>query len=246
MTRTLLLRGMLVGLIAGVLAFVVARLLGEGPLGLGIAFERASTVTVGGTDPKVELVSRPVQSPLGLAVGTIVFAVALGGLYGLAYALTQGRLGTLGARATAVVVALGGFVALHVLPALKYPSNPPGTSESDTIGYRTQSYFVLLAISVAVVVGGVTLARYLAPRFGPWNGALLALLAGLVVVVVAYLVLPAVDETPAGFAGDTLWRFRMATSAIQLTVWTTLGLGFGALTERSLRVAAAPRVAAGR
>jgi len=59
-----------------------------------------------------------------------------------------------------------------------------------------------------------------------------------------YLVLPTVDETPVGFAGDTLWRFRMATSAIQLTVWTTLGFGVGALTERSLRPAREPRVAA--
>lgn len=249
MTRTLLMRGMLVGLAAGVLAFVVARLLGEGPLGLGIAFEQASTRTRAsagaGAGPTVELVSRSVQSTLGLAVGTVAFAVALGGLYGLAYALTQGRLGALSARATAAVVALGGFVALHVLPALKYPSNPPGTSESATIGYRTQWYFVLVAVSVAVVVGGVVLARHLAPRYGPWNSALLALLAGLVVIVVTYLVLPTVDETPGGFAGDTLWRFRMATSAIQLTVWTTLGLGFGALTERSLRAPGAPRVVVG-
>ena len=245
MTRTLLLRGMLVGLVAGVLAFGVARLLGEGPLGLGIAFEAATTVAGGGADPKVELVSRTVQSTLGLAAGTIVFAVTLGGLYGLAYALTQGRLGALSARATAVVVALGGFVAVHVLPALKYPSNPPGTSEPDTIGYRTQLYFVLLVISVVVVISGVVLARYLAPRYGPWNAALLALAAGLALMVLTYLVLPTVDETPGGFAGDTLWRFRLATSAIQLTVWATLGLGFGALTERSLHATGAPRVATG-
>jgi len=245
MTRTLLLRGMLVGLLAGVLAFVVARLLGEGPLGLGIAFEETSThAAASGADHKVELVSRSVQSTLGLGVGTVVFAIPLGGLYGLAYAVTQGRLGSVSARATAVVVALGGFVALHVLPALKYPSNPPGASVSDTIGYRTQWYFVLVAISVVVVVGGVVLARHLSRRYGAWNGALLALLAGLVVMVVAYLVLPSVDETPAGFAGDTLWRFRVSTSAIQLTVWTTLGLGFGALTDRSLRAAREPRVPA--
>lgn len=47
-----------------------------------------------------------------------------------------------------MAVVFGGFVALYVLPALKFPSNPPGTSESDTIGYRTQWYFVLVAISV--------------------------------------------------------------------------------------------------
>ena len=117
MTRTLLLRGMGVGVVAGVLAFVVARLLGEDPLNFGIAFEQASAA--GGTGHTTELVSRSVQSTLGLGVGTVVFAVALGGVYGLAYAFTQGRLGSLSARATALTVALGGFVSLHVLPALK-------------------------------------------------------------------------------------------------------------------------------
>ena len=31
-----------------------------------------------------------------------------------------------------------------------------------------------------------------------------------------------------------LWRFRLASLGIQAVLWTTLGLGFGTLTERSL------------
>jgi len=80
-TRTLLIRGMLVGLLAGVLAFGIARVLGEGPLSAGITFETATEPT--GAPPAPELVSRTLQSTAGLATGTLVFAVALGGLYGL-------------------------------------------------------------------------------------------------------------------------------------------------------------------
>jgi len=118
---------------------------------------------------------------------------------------------------------------------VKYPPNPPGTSNATTITDRTQWYGVMLFISVVVVVAGTVLARRLSARLGAWNAALLAAFGGLVVIVAAYAVLPVIDETPKGFAGDVLWQFRVASTAIQLTVWTTLGLVFGALTERQLR-----------
>lgn len=228
MVRTLLLRGMGVGLLAGIFAFVVARLLGDGPLAAGIAYDRAATAPA-------ELVSRTVQSTLGLATGTSVLGVAIGGLYALAYAVAQGRLGSLSARATALTVAVGGFVGVHVLPALKYPPNPPGVSNADTVVERSQWYLVMLVISLGVVVGAAVLARALAPRWGSWNAAVVAGLGGLVVVGVAYAVLPVIDETPADFRADVLWQFRLASSAVQLSIWSTLGLVFGALTERSLR-----------
>jgi len=235
--RTLLLRGMLVGLLAGVLAFVVARLLGEGPLSAGISFEEAATPA---GDSAPELVSRTVQSTLGLATGTLMFGVVLGGLFALAYTLAQGRLGSLSARGTALTVAAGGFLAVYVLPGLKYPGNPPGTSSSETITDRTQWYFVLLVISLVVVIGATVLARALAPRLGSWNAALLAALGGVVAVGLAYAVLPVIDETPADFRADVLWQFRIASGAIQLTLWATLGLVFGVLTERALRTQRPP------
>lgn len=234
MIRTLLIRGMLVGLLAGVLAFVVARLIGENPMSSGIAFETASEHAAGMHEHGPELVSRTVQSTAGLAIGTIVFGIALGGLFGLAYAIAQGRLGALSARGTAALLAAGGFLAVYLIPALKYPSNPPGSSDADTIGGRTQWYFVMLLISVLVVGAATVLARRLSARFGSWNGALLGVLAAGVVLLLAAQVLPVIDETPEGFRPDVLWSFRLASTAIQLTLWATVGLVFGALTERNL------------
>ncbi len=152
----------------------------------------------------------------------------------------QGRLGSLSARGTALTVAAGGFLAVYVLPGLKYPGNPPGTSSSETITDRTQWYFVLLVISLVVVIGATVLARALAPRLGSWNAALLAALGGVVAVGLAYAVLPVIDETPADFRADALWQFRIASGAIQLTLWATLGLVFGVLTERALRTQRPP------
>jgi len=241
MTRTLLIRGMLVGALAGVLAFCVAQLIGEGPLSSGIDFEEASEHAAGVHEGGVELVSRTVQSTAGLATGTIIFAVAIGGIFGLAYAFAQGRLGALSARGTAAVVAACGFLAVYLIPSLKYPSNPPGSTDADTIGGRTQWYFVMLLVSVVVVVGATVVARQLSERFGPWNASLIAILGGGVVLLITSWLLPVINETPDGFRADELWSFRIASTVIQLTVWATLGLVFGALTERSLRGPSTPR-----
>lgn len=231
MVRTLLVRGMLAGLLAGLLAFVVARLLGEGPLSAGIAFEEAGAAADGSPEP----VSRTVQASLGLGIGTVVLGVALGGLFALAYAVAQGRLGSLGPRGTALLVSGCAFLAVYLLPGLKYPPNPPGSTASDSVGFRTGWYVVLVLVSLAVVIGALVAARGLTPRAGTWNASLLAGAGAVVVLATAYLVLPSVDEIPAGFPAGVVWDFRLASAATQLTLWATIGLAFGALTERSLR-----------
>ncbi len=234
MIRSLLIRGLLVGLLAGVIAFVVAKLMGESAIGHAIGFEAAHE-----HDGGAELVSRTVQNTIGLATGAIVFSVALGGLYSLAYACVQGRLGTLGARATALLVAVAGFAAVYLLPALKYPANPPAIGNPSTIGRRTALYFVMMLISLIVVISVGIASRQLAQRFGGWNATLIALGGGVLVIGLCYAFMPTVDEIPKGFPADILWRFRIASFAIQLAVWTTLGLVFGALTERWFRRQAA-------
>jgi len=62
---------------------------------------------------------------------------------------------------------------------------------------------------------------------------LIASAAYLVVIVVANLALPTVNEVPEQFPAVVLWKFRVASIGAQVIMWTTLGLVFGALTERA-------------
>jgi predicted cobalt transporter CbtA len=120
------------------------------------------------------------------------------------------------------------------VPFLKYPANPPSVGNPATIGHRTGLYFTMIAISVAVSIAGVQIGRRLAPRFGNWNASLLGAAAFIVLVTIAYLALPAVSEVPKDFPAAVLWRFRLASLGTQAVLWATIGLVFGALTERSL------------
>jgi Probable cobalt transporter subunit (CbtA) len=104
---------------------------------------------------------------------------------------------------------------------------------AETIGLRTELFFVLLAISVAALVLTVALARRLSARYGAWNATLIAGAAFVVVIAIVQYVLPEIDEVPEQFSAVVLWRFRVAALGIQVVLWTTIGLLFGVLAERS-------------
>ncbi len=230
--RSLLLRGMLVGVVAGMFALAFGYLFGEPPIDHAIAFEDARAQAAGEV-AGAALVSRTIQSTAGLATAVLVVGVAIGGLFGIAFAVAYGRLGRIGARATAALIALGGFVSVELAVFVKYPASPPAVGNAETIGTRTALYFLMMAISVAAAIGAVRIGQTLQPRLGNWNAALAACAAYLAVLAIAYLALPAVNEVPADFPATVLWKFRLASLGTQAVLWAGMGILFGYLTERA-------------
>ena len=92
---------------------------------------------------------------------------------------------------------------------------------------------LVIAISLAAMIGSTSLKRICVPRFGEWNANLIVAACYIVIVALAGLLLPAVNEVPDGFPAALLWQFRVAAIGAQLIMWTTLGLLFGALTQRA-------------
>ncbi len=233
MVRSLLVRGMLAGALAGLLAFAFAWIFGEPQVNLAIGFEEHMR-QMAGEAPEPELVSRAVQSTVGLLTGVVVYGSAIGGIFALAFAGAYGRLGRLAARGTAALLAAAGFVVLILAPQIKYPANPPSIGEPETIGVRTALYFTMIALSLIAALAAMSTGRQLARRLGVWNGVLIAGAAYTAVVAVAMLILPAIDEVPADFSATVLWHFRLASLGVETVLWTTLGLVFGVLAERQL------------
>jgi Probable cobalt transporter subunit (CbtA) len=239
MIRSLLVRGMLVGFAAGLLAFAFAFVFGEPQIQHAIDFED-QLARLHHEAPDPEIVSRGVQRTVGLLTGTVAMSVALGGLFALVFAWAYGRIGAFGPRLTAAVLALGAYLTITLVPFTKYPANPPTIGNPDTIDRRTVLFVAMICTSILALTAAARIRRTLLPRLGAWNAAILAGAAFIAVVAVAELILPAVHETPAGFPADVLWRFRIASLGINATIWTTLGLGFGLAAERLLASRPAP------
>lgn len=230
----LLIRGMLVGLLAGILAFGFARIFGEPQVDRAIAFEEQMRQAQGAAAPEPELVSRRTQAGLGLFAGVVVYGAALGGLFSLVFAFVYGRAGAISPRATAAVLALAGFLVIVVVPQLKYPANPPSVGDPGTIGTRTALYFIMLAMSLATCILALGLARRMRERLGDWNAVLLAILAFVLAIAVVDYMLPDINEVPDRFSAVVLWRFRIASFGIQAVLWATLGIAFGIAAEKYL------------
>ncbi|MGH3983191.1 MAG: CbtA family protein [Pseudonocardiaceae bacterium] len=227
----LLVRGMLSGLAAGLLALVFAYIVGEPLVVSAIDFESAAQAATGQA-PEPETVSRAVQSTIGLATAIVVYAVAFGGLFSLAFAVAYGRIGRLSARATAAVLGLAGYVTVFVVPFLKYPANPPAVGNADTISQRSALYLAMVVASVLLAVVAIYLGRRLTSRLGAWNAALVAAAVFVVAVGVVQFLLPTINEIPDAFPATVLWEFRVASLGTQLVMWATIGLLFGALVAR--------------
>ena len=265
----LVLRAAGAGAFGGLAAFVFARVFAEPLVQRGIDYEEGRSEAESALAAAAgeahehggpELFSRFVQANVGLGVGTIAFGLGLGCLFGVAYCLAWGRVGRLSARALSLVVAGGGFLALYLVPFLKYPPNPPGIGNGDTIAQRAGLYGVVVVASVVLLAGAVWLGRRLAARVGTWNATLLAGAAFTVAIGVVMAALPplgALDanagqagalltETPQpladrsgaivypGFDADVLYWFRLYAVLAQALLWGVVGVAFAPLAERVL------------
>jgi hypothetical protein len=248
---------MIVGFVAALLSFGLLKIVGEPAVDRAIAFESAmdeakakaehdAAVARGENPPPVEeepeLVSRPVQAGFGLFTGVIVYSIAFGGLFALAFAICYGRIGDWSPRVTAAVVSLSGFLAVYAVPILKYPANPPSIGNPDTIGLRTAIYFGMILLSLGAMIAAWNVRNRLIEQHGAWNATLIGAAVYLVAVVVFAIAMPPLNEVPEGFPAVVLWQFRTASLGAQAIMWTVIGLGFGAWVQRDFAEAKAGRL----
>jgi predicted cobalt transporter CbtA len=208
---------------------VFLRVVGEPTIARAIAWEARRDGVV-----EDELFSRGAQQ-----VGGMVGAVAYGVCLGVVAALALGAVRRRSARADewrqAMVLGVAGFVTLALVPALKYPANPPGVGDPATIGRRSVLFLAVVAWSV--------LASWcswrLWARLRSWpEHQRVAVTAGFHTVVVgaAFVALPGSPDAVAAPA-TLVWQFRVASLAGAGVFWAVLGWVLGCLARRQAAAA---------
>lgn len=269
-------RGALAGGLGGLLSFGFARVFAEPQIQTAIDYEssrdeaqdtlnKAAGIAVDPAGP--DIFSRTVQANVGIGIGMVLFGLAMGALFAVAYSVSVGRVGNVRPRSLSLLVAGGGFLALYLVPFLKYPANPPAIGHEDTIGDRAGLYLVMVVCSTLFLLAAVWLGQRLRARFGTWNASLLAAGAFVVAIGVVMALLPPLGhlavnlaqygdqltETPQplrdpsgtivfpGFPADVLASFRLYSVLAQMILWATIGLAFAPLAEKVLDPGAAPK-----
>ncbi len=162
--KTALVPAIVAGLIGGAIVSAFHGFFTEPVIDRAIAAEERRAAAQPGHHGEEPVVSRRGQK-IGLVVGLVLYGATWGLLVGLALHAIRGwspPAWSLARRGALLAGLLGWSVA--IFPFLKYPANPPGVGEPESIGYRQTLYVGFIVLAVL----GLALATVLRRRTGGW------------------------------------------------------------------------------
>jgi hypothetical protein len=214
-------RGALAGLAGGaaMAAFLLA--VGERSIRQALAIEAARSQGEG-----VEEFSRGTQLAGGVAAA-LLYGLFIGAVFAVVFAAVRHRSRLSDDFARSLGLAAIGFGTLVLVPALKYPANPPAVGDPDTVGQRTVAYLTLVGLSVVASLAAWRLSGYLRARgLADHERLPLVGLGYAAVVGVAFLAWPA-NPDAVTVPAQLIWRFRLAALGGAATLWAVMGVVFG-------------------
>lgn len=218
------------GLIAGAVASGFYSLAAEPVIERAIVLEE-QRARAEGRPREAPLVSRPVQR-VGLVVGLLLYGAVWGLVFGVAHAVVDRTVRGPGlVRRPWVLAGLLGW-AVAVLPFAKYPANPPGVGDPDTIGYRQALYFGFVVLSAAGLVAAIALHRRLTSPAGPGPAgrAWIAPAAYVAYVIGLYLAMPS-NPDPVHMPPNLVLTFRALSVSGLVLFWVVLAVAFAGLAR---------------
>lgn len=219
---------LLAGAIAGTILGVMNQVAVEPYIERAIELEMQNTVQSGQVIDSDEFTAYRFWQKGGEIVAGTILGLSIGSLFGIVFAYTHSSIPGSNNKKKALIVAGIMWIVLFLMPALKYPANPPAVGDPETIYYRQTLYVAFLAISGFSALGLAFLYR----RMGSLNikktiipAAYAAIIAG------AYLAMPSSPD-PINAPMDLVIGFR-AASAITLSIfWGLLGVIFGSFWDK--------------
>lgn len=165
-----------------------------------------------------------------IAAGTIL-GTSYGALFGIIFA--YGRKSIPGSSEIKKALILAGvmLLVLYIVPALKYPANPPSVGDPETLSYRQSLYIPYLAISGFSALGLAFLYRKLGKANKNEAKKILVPVIYGAIMIVAYAAMP---PNPDAITApmDLVTGFRIASGFTMSVFWVLLGVILGAFWDK--------------
>jgi NhaP-type Na+/H+ or K+/H+ antiporter len=135
------------GAIAGTLLGLINQVVVEPCIVKAIGIQTQSAIDEGeNTDPVQQAHYRMWQKG-GEVVASTIYGISLSALFGIVFVFSRNSMPGSNNKKKALVLIGIMFVVLFLIPSFKYPANPPGVGNPDTIYYRESLYVGFTAIS---------------------------------------------------------------------------------------------------
>jgi hypothetical protein len=168
-----ILRGLAAGAAGGLAAALFLRFVTETQIGYALRFEDATGIGLPPGAPAE--FSRGTQHWGGMAAA-VIYGTLLGVVLSIVVASLHHRIPARNEFERAWKVSAAAFVALVLIPGMKYPPNPPTVGDPDTIAKRSTEFMLLMLTSVLVVMAAWWLWNRLTEQ--GWDGAARFILGG--------------------------------------------------------------------
>jgi predicted cobalt transporter CbtA len=174
------------------------------------------------------------EQTAGGAAASVLYAVVVSVVFGTIYAAVRHRLPGSTDLARSTWLAAVAFSAFALMPAIKYPANPPAVGDPGTVNQRTIQYLILVAVSLLLAWLLTRLSAVLRHRTGDatrivWVAAATVASFGVVLAVLP----PTPDAIDPAVPASLVWDFRIRSIGGLALLWAGLGLGLGWLLERA-------------
>lgn len=218
----------LAGAISGTILSTINMGIVEPFIDRAIEIENQNAAAVGEIINPIEFDSYRVWQKGGqIAAGTIL-GTSVGALFGIVFAYSRSSIPASNNKKKALVLAGAMFLVLFLLPAFKYPANPPAVGDPETITYRQTLYIGYLSISGFSALGLALLYRKLDA-----NQAKKVIVPSLyaAIMIVAHLAMPPnPDEVTA--PADLVTGFRITSAFTMAIFWALMAVILGALWDK--------------
>ena len=228
-TLTFIAITLLSGAIAGAILGIINQSIVEPFIQQAIDIENENAIAAGELfNPSEYAAYRIWQRGGEIAAGTVL-GLSIGALFGIVFAYARSSLPGSNNKKKALILAGIMWLALFLVPAFKYPANPPAVGDPETIYYRQNLYLAFVAVSGFSALSLAFLYRKIGSPVQAKKAILPA--AYVAIMAAAFVVMPA-NPDQISAPTDLVVNFRIASAFTMSVFWGLLGMMLGSFWDK--------------
>jgi predicted cobalt transporter CbtA len=161
----------------------------------------------------------------GQVLAGAILGISIGSLFGIVFAVSKNSLPGKTPMQKSLVLAGIMWFTIYLIPFLKYPGNPPGVGESETVVLREILYLTFIAISGFSALGFYKLSKKLKTK------KFIAAVGYAAFIGIVFVAMPE-NPDPIKLSMDLVDSFRMMSAFTVSVYWISLGFFLGFLWNR--------------
>ena len=217
------------GAIAGTILGLINQLLVEPYIDQAIEIEVQNTVASGEPANMDELVQYRLWQKGGEIVAGTILGILVSALFGIVFVYSRDSLPGSNNKKKGLILAGIMFSVLFLIPALKYPGNPPAVGDPETVVYRQSLYIGMLAISGFSALALALLYR--ATKHEESKKVIISIIYAAIIAI-AFIILPS-NPDDITIPMDLVMNFRIVSTLTMGIFWGILGITLGSFWDKA-------------